>query len=92
MSAADRLQSVLDGIAGAARVAARDPTDIVLVAVSKGRSAAETELGSRPVSAISARASRRRSPNGLSCCSAIGYQASRHRPPSQQGCRRHPAV
>ena len=40
-SAADRRQAVLDGIASAARLAGRDPSDVQLVAVSKGRSAEE---------------------------------------------------
>jgi pyridoxal phosphate enzyme (YggS family) len=44
MSAAtDRRQHVLDAVAAAARLAGREPSDIQLVAVSKGRSAAEIE-------------------------------------------------
>lgn len=42
-SAADRRQAILDGLASAARLADRDPSDVQLVAVSKGRSAAEIE-------------------------------------------------
>jgi len=41
--AADRRQQILDGIAAAARVAGRDPADVQLIAVSKGRSAEEIE-------------------------------------------------
>jgi len=41
--AADRRQHVLDGIAAAARLAGRDPADVELVAVSKGRSSIEIE-------------------------------------------------
>ena len=37
--AADRRQQVLDAIAAAAKVAGRDPADVQLIAVSKGRSA-----------------------------------------------------
>jgi pyridoxal phosphate enzyme (YggS family) len=39
--AVDRLNSIRDGIASAARLAGRDPADVGLIAVSKGRSAAE---------------------------------------------------
>jgi len=39
--AADRRQQVLDAIGAAAKVAGRDPADIQLIAVSKGRSADE---------------------------------------------------
>jgi len=42
-SAADRRQAVLDGIATASRLAARDPSDVRLIAVSKGRSPEEIE-------------------------------------------------
>jgi pyridoxal phosphate enzyme (YggS family) len=42
-SAADRLRQILDGIAQAAGVARRDPHDVQLIAVSKGRSAEEIE-------------------------------------------------
>jgi PLP dependent protein len=42
-SAAERLQSLRDGIAAAARLAKRDPAAVELVAVSKGRTAAEIE-------------------------------------------------
>jgi hypothetical protein len=42
-SAADRRQNVLDGIAAAAKLARRDPADVQLIAVSKGRSAQEIE-------------------------------------------------
>jgi pyridoxal phosphate enzyme (YggS family) len=42
-SAADRRQHVLDGIASAAKLARRDPADVQLIAVSKGRSAEEIE-------------------------------------------------
>jgi hypothetical protein len=42
-SAADRRQRVLDEIAGAARVARRDPADISLIAVSKTRGSPEIE-------------------------------------------------
>jgi pyridoxal phosphate enzyme (YggS family) len=41
--AADRRQQILDGIATAAKLARRDPADITLVAVSKGRSGAEIQ-------------------------------------------------
>jgi pyridoxal phosphate enzyme (YggS family) len=41
--AASRLAAVRDGIAAAARLAARDPAEITLVAVSKTRAAAEIE-------------------------------------------------
>ena len=40
-SAADRRQQILDGIASAARLARREPADVQLIAVSKGRSAEE---------------------------------------------------
>jgi PLP dependent protein len=42
-SAADRLAHVRDGIATAASLAKRDPADLTLIAVSKGRSAEEIE-------------------------------------------------
>src|SRR5436305_4160751 len=42
-SAADRRQRILTGIASAARLARRDPADVQLIAVSKGRSAQEIE-------------------------------------------------
>jgi pyridoxal phosphate enzyme (YggS family) len=42
-SAAERLDAVLDGIGGAAKLARRDPADVRLVAVSKGRAAEEIE-------------------------------------------------
>ena len=42
-SAADRRQQILDGIAQAAALAKRDPADVQLIAVSKGRSAEEIE-------------------------------------------------
>jgi pyridoxal phosphate enzyme (YggS family) len=42
-SAADRRQQILDGIARAAGVAKRDPADVQLIAVSKGRSADDIE-------------------------------------------------
>lgn len=42
-SAAERRQQILDGIAAAARLARRDPAEVQLIAVSKGRSAAEIE-------------------------------------------------
>lgn len=38
-SAAERLQRVIDGIAKAARIARREPADVQLIAVSKGRTA-----------------------------------------------------
>jgi len=41
--AAERLRSILDQIAGAAAVARRDPSEIQLIAVSKGRSAEAIE-------------------------------------------------
>ena len=41
--AAERRQRILDGIARAARLAGRDPADIQLIAVSKGRTAEEIE-------------------------------------------------
>ena len=42
-SAANRRQRILDGIAQAASVAKRDPIDVQLIAVSKGRTAEEIE-------------------------------------------------
>ena len=42
-SAADRRQQILDGIAFAAKLAQREPADVQLIAVSKGRSAEEIE-------------------------------------------------
>ena len=42
-SAADRRHQILDGIAGAAKLARRDPADVELIAVSKGRPAEEVE-------------------------------------------------
>ena len=42
-SAADRRQKILEEIAQAAAVAKRDPVDVQLIAVSKGRSAEEIE-------------------------------------------------
>ena len=42
-SAADRRQQILDEIAAAAALAKRDPADVQLIAVSKGRSADEIE-------------------------------------------------
>jgi pyridoxal phosphate enzyme (YggS family) len=42
-SAAHRLQRVVDGIAAAAKLAGRDPADVQLIAVSKGRSAEQIE-------------------------------------------------
>ena len=42
-SAADRRQHILDGIASAATVAQRDPADVQLIAVSKGRPVEEIE-------------------------------------------------
>ena len=42
-SAAERRQQILDGIAQAARLAKRDPAEVQLIAVSKGRSAEEIE-------------------------------------------------
>ena len=42
-SAAQRRDSILDGIAAAARLARRDPGEVQLIAVSKGRSAEEIE-------------------------------------------------
>jgi pyridoxal phosphate enzyme (YggS family) len=42
-SAADRRNRVLEGIASAAKLARRDPQDVQLIAVSKGRSADEIE-------------------------------------------------
>ena len=43
MSAADRRQQILDGIAHAAALAKRDPAEVQLVAVSKGRTADDIE-------------------------------------------------
>jgi pyridoxal phosphate enzyme (YggS family) len=43
-SAADRRQRILDGIASAARLAQRDPADVQLIAVSKGRSVEQIDL------------------------------------------------
>lgn len=43
MSAAERRQRVLDAIARAARVARREPAEVHLIAVSKGRTADEIE-------------------------------------------------
>jgi len=42
-SAADRRQQILDGIAAGAKLAQREPADIELIAVSKGRPAQEIE-------------------------------------------------
>src|SRR3954469_4770715 len=42
-SAADRRQHVLDAIASAAKLAQRDPADVQLIAVSKGRPAEAIE-------------------------------------------------
>lgn len=42
-AAAARRRSVLDGIASAARVSRRNPEEITLIAISKGRSVAEIE-------------------------------------------------
>lgn len=42
-SAAQRRDSILDGIAAAASIASRDPAEVQLIAVSKGRSAEEIE-------------------------------------------------
>jgi pyridoxal phosphate enzyme (YggS family) len=42
-NAADRRQQILDAIAAAAELAERDPAEIQLIAVSKGRSADEVE-------------------------------------------------
>jgi len=42
-SAADRLQKILDAIDRSARVARREPADVTLIAVSKGRPVAEIE-------------------------------------------------
>ena len=42
-SAADRRQHILDGIARAAELAKRDPAEVELIAVSKGRTAEEIE-------------------------------------------------
>jgi pyridoxal phosphate enzyme (YggS family) len=41
MTAAERLQTIRDGIAAAAKVAKRDPSDVTLIAVSKTRCAEE---------------------------------------------------
>jgi len=43
MTAAERLQTIRDGIAFAAKVARRDPGDVTLIAVSKMRSAQDIE-------------------------------------------------
>ena len=43
ISAAGRRQQILDGIAAAAKLARRDPSEIQLIAVSKGRPAPEIE-------------------------------------------------
>src|SRR4051795_4674510 len=42
-SAADRRQRILDGIVSAAKLAQREPADVQLIAVSKGRPAEEME-------------------------------------------------
>jgi pyridoxal phosphate enzyme (YggS family) len=42
-TAADRRAQILDGIAAAAKTARRDPEDVQLIAVSKGRTAEEIE-------------------------------------------------
>jgi pyridoxal phosphate enzyme (YggS family) len=42
-SAAERLKSIVEGVAGAAQLARRDPAEVQLIAVSKGRSAQEIE-------------------------------------------------
>jgi PLP dependent protein len=44
MTAAERRQIVIDGIAAAARLARREPGEVQLIAVSKGRSAEEIEM------------------------------------------------
>ncbi|HUE78232.1 MAG TPA: YggS family pyridoxal phosphate-dependent enzyme [Sphingomicrobium sp.] len=43
MTAADRRQSILAGIAAAAKIARRDPGEVTLIAVSKGRTAEEID-------------------------------------------------
>src|SRR4051794_27230253 len=43
LSAGDRRARILDAIAAAAKVARRDPVDVQLIAVSKGRAAEEIE-------------------------------------------------
>lgn len=43
MTAAERLQTIRDGIAAAMRIANRDPAEVTLIAVSKTRSAEEIE-------------------------------------------------
>jgi pyridoxal phosphate enzyme (YggS family) len=43
-SAAERRQQILDGIARAAALAKRDPAEVQLIAVSKGRDAGEIQL------------------------------------------------
>ena len=43
MSAANRRQTILDAIAAAAKLARREPGDVTLIAVSKGRGAEEIE-------------------------------------------------
>ena len=43
MSAAERRRTILDGIAQPASLARRDPAEVQLIAVSKGRSAHEIE-------------------------------------------------
>src|SRR5687768_441194 len=42
-TAADRRQAIVNGIAAAAKLARRDPTEVQLIAVSKTRSAEEIE-------------------------------------------------
>ena len=42
-SAARRLQTISDGIAAATKIARRDPSDVRLIAVSKGRSVDQIE-------------------------------------------------
>jgi len=42
-SAADRRQQILDGIAAAAKIAKRDPAEVQLIAVSKGRPVEQIE-------------------------------------------------
>src|ERR1700752_2468569 len=42
-SAADRRQSIIDEVARSAEIAKRDPADVTLIAVSKGRSSDQIE-------------------------------------------------
>ena len=60
-SPAERRQQILDGIAKAAAIAKRDPADVQLIAVSKGRTAEEVAaLGEPRAASASTRRARSR--------------------------------